>query len=59
MITLNINMVTTQEHCWQALIIKCMKLKLKINIKILVTIKDCLTLVIIKLCQNIMIIQVN
>ena len=36
-----------------------MKLKLKMSIKILTTIKKCLTLVIIQLNQNIMIIQTN
>ena len=47
MITLKINMVTTEE----------MKLKMKMSMQILATIKKCLTLVIIQLIQNIKTIQ--
>ena len=59
MITLTINMVTTQDYYSQTLITKCMKLKLKMSMKVLAMIKKCLTLVIIHLSQNNMIIQTN
>ena len=59
MITLKINLVKTQEYYPQTLLVWCMKLKLKMYIKILETINKCLTLVIIQLSQNIMIIQIN
>ena len=39
MITLKINMVTTQDYRSQILIVSCMKLKLKMTIKIIATIK--------------------
>ena len=45
-------MVTTQDYYSQTLIVKCMKLKLKMSMKILATIKICLTLAIIQLSQN-------
>ena len=50
-------MITTQDYHSQALIVERMKLKLKMSMKILATIKKCLTLVIIQLTQNIMIIK--
>ena len=59
MITLKIEMVTTQEYYSQILIVECMKIKLKMSMEILTTMKKCLTLVIIKLKRNIMIIQTN
>ena len=49
MITLKIEMVTTQEYYSQILIVECMKIKLKMSMEILTTMKKCLTLVIIKL----------
>ena len=51
-----INMVTTEDYYLRTLISYCMKLKLKISVKILATIKKCLPSVIIQLSQNIMII---
>ena len=59
MIILNINMVTTQDYYSQTLIDKCMKLKLKMSVKILTTIKKRLTIVVIQQSKNIMIIQTN
>ena len=59
MITLKVIMVTTQDYHSQKLIVSCMKLKLKMSMTILATIKKCLTLAIIQLSQNIMIIQTN
>ena len=54
MITLKMNMVTTQDY--YSLILS---LKLKIFLKILVKIKKSWILVIIQLSQNIMVIQTN
>ena len=59
MITLQINMVTTQDYYSLILIVWHMKLKTKMFMKILVRIKKCLILVIIQLNQNIMMIQTN
>ena len=57
MVTLKINMVTTEDYYLQTLISYCMKLKLKISVKILATtIKKCLPSVIIQRSQNVMII---
>ena len=55
MITLKI----TQDYHSQTLMVESMKLKLKMSIKILATIKKFLALVMIQLSQNIMIIQKN
>ena len=52
-------MVTTQNLYLQTLIVYCMKLKLKMSIKILAAIKKSLILVIILLSQNTMMIQTN
>ena len=52
-------MVATEDYYSQTLLVYCMKLKLKMSMKILATIKKCLILVIIPLSQNIMIIQIN
>ena len=54
MITLKMNMVTTQDYYYLIL-----SLKLKIFLKILVKIKKSWILVIIQLSQNIMVIQTN
>ena len=51
-----INMVTTEDYYLRTLISYCMKLKLKISVKILATIKKCLPSVIIQRSQNVMII---
>ena len=59
MITLKINKVKIQDYYSQTLTVSFMKLKLKMSIKVLATIKKCLTLVIIQLSQNILIIQAN
>ena len=59
MITLKINIITAQDYYSQTVIFQFMKLKLKISVKILVTIKKCFTSVIIQLSQNIMIIQAS
>ena len=48
-------MVAIQEYYSQTTIVECMKVKLKVPMKILATIKKCL--VIIQLSQNIKIIQ--
>ena len=50
-------MTTNQNHYSQTLIVQCMKLKLKMSMKILAVIKKCSISVIIQLNQNIMIIQ--
>ena len=49
MITLKINRVRTQDY----------QLKLKMSMKIIATVKKCLTLVIIQLSQNNILIQTN
>ena len=49
MITLKTNMVTTRDYYSEVLTVKCMKLKLKMFIKILATKKKCLTLVKMKI----------
>ena len=48
MITLKINMVTTEDYYSLILIVSCMKLKPKMFIKIFVKIKKCLVLAIIQ-----------
>ena len=58
MITLKTNMVTTRDYYSEVLTVKCMKLKLKMFIKILVAIKNCLILA-IPLCENTKMIQIN
>ena len=58
MITLKTNMRTNKNYYSQALIVSCMKLKLKMSMKILVALNKCLISV-IRLTQNIMIIQTN
>ena len=58
MITLKINMRTNKNYYSQTLIVSCMKLKLKMSMKILVALNKCLISV-IRLTQNIMIIQTN
>ena len=45
-------METIQDYYLQTLVVKCMKLKLKMSMKILATIKKCLILVIIQLNQK-------
>ena len=60
MITLKINMVLTQD-CY-SLIVRCLKLKLKMHVKILVRIKKLAiirNLAVIMLSQSIMMIQTN
>ena len=52
-------MVTAQDYSSLTLIVSCMKLKLKMFMKILVGINKCLILAIIHLSQNIMVIQTN
>ena len=52
-------MTRYQNYYSQTLIVGCMKLKLKMSIKILATIKKCLIVVIIPLNQNTMRIQTN
>ena len=59
MITLEINLVTTQDYYSQILIVSCKKLKLKMSMKILALIRKCLTVVIIQLSQNNIIIQAS
>ena len=59
MVTLKINMTVNQNYHSQELIVLCVKLKPKMSIKILVTIKKCLISVIIQLSQNTMIIETN
>ena len=59
MITLKINTVTTQNSYSQTLIVYCIKLELKMSMKILAAIKKCLILVIIRLSQNTIIIQTS
>ena len=54
MIILKINIATTRDYCSQTL-----KSKLKMSIKILATIKNCLILVIIRLSQDTTIIQTS
>ena len=49
MVKLRINMVATQDYYSQVLIIRYKKLKLKMSIKILATIKKCFTLAIIQI----------
>ena len=51
-------MVTTQDYYSQTLIVQSMKLKVKMSMKILATIKKCFTVVIIEVTQN-MITQSN
>ena len=51
-------MVTTRDYYSEVLTVKCMKLKLKMFIKILVAIKNCLILA-IPLCENTKMIQIN
>ena len=51
MITLKINIATNEIYYSQTLMVSCMKLKLKMSMKILATIEKCLTLVIIFLSQ--------
>ena len=48
-------MVAIQEYYSETTIVECMKVKLKVPMKILATIKKCL--VIIQLSQNIKVIQ--
>ena len=57
LITFKKNMVTTQEYYSQTLIVGCMRLKLRVSIKIFAVIKKCLILVIIRPSQNTMMIQ--
>ena len=52
MITLKMNMVTTQDLYSLILIVRSMKLKLKMSTKISVRIKNCFILAIIHLGQN-------
>ena len=59
MITLKINIITNQNYYSQTLIFLCMKLKLKMSLKILAAIKKCLISVIIRLSQNTIMIQTN
>ena len=59
MIKLKMNAVTTQSSYSQKLIASCVKLKLKMSLKILVAINECSILVIIWLSQNTMMIQTN
>ena len=59
MITLKINMTTNQNYYSQTLLMQCIKLKLKMSMKVLATIKKCLILVVIRNSQNTMIIQTN
>ena len=47
MITLKTIMATIHAYYLQTLIVKCMKLKLKMSVKILAAIKKCLILVIV------------
>ena len=51
-------MRTNKNYYSQALTVSCMKLKLKMSMKILVALNKCLISV-IRLTQNIMIIQTN
>ena len=55
MIVLKLN----QDYYLKKLIVQCMKLKLKMLMKILALIKKCLILVTIWLSQNTMTIQAN
>ena len=59
MITLKTNMVTNLDYYLPLLIVWCIKLKLKIFMKILLKVKNFLVLVIIQLSQNITMIQAN
>ena len=61
MITLkiDINALKSQDYYSLTLIVWCMKLKPNIFIKIWVSIKECLALVIIQLGQNFMTIKTN
>ena len=59
MITLKVNMTTSQNYYTQTLTVKCIKLKLKMSTKILATIKKCFMSIIMQLSQNTMIIQTN
>ena len=59
MITLKINMTTNQNYYSQTLLMQCIKLKLKMSMKVLATIKKCLILAVIRNSQNTMIIQTN
>ena len=52
-------MITNQNYYSQTPVVYCMKLKLKISMKILAAIKKCLISVIIGLSLNTMIIQTN
>ena len=59
MIKLKMNKVATQYYYSITLTARCMKLKRKMYMKILVRIKKCLILATILLMQNIMMIQLN
>ena len=59
MIKLEINVATTQDYYSLIQTAWCMKLKLKMFMKILGKIKKCLILVIIQLSQNVMMIKTN
>ena len=52
-------MTTNQNYYPQTLIVKCIKLKLKMSMKMLAAIKKCLILAIIRLTQNTMMVQTN
>ena len=57
MITIKINVTRNKNYNLQTLIV--IKLKLKMSAKILAAIKKCLILVIIRLSQNTVMIQIN
>ena len=57
MITLKKDMTKNQNSYSQTLIVSCMKLSLKMFMKILTAIKKCFTLVIVQLNQTFMMIQ--
>ena len=56
---IKINMVKTQDYYSLTLIVWCVKLKIKIFMRILIRIEKCSILAIIHLSQNIMMIQTN
>ena len=54
------NIKNKYQRCYsQTLIVYCMKLKLKMSMKVLAAVKNCFISVIIRLSQNSMIIQTN
>ena len=57
MITIKVNVTRNENYNLRTLIV--IKLKLKMSTKILAAIKKCLILVIIRLSQNTVMIQVN